>query len=395
MLVDQRFMSKYSRADLAKIDSVSAAAFSHKIRHKQGNKYYEFYEALITKKSLTPDVTFLKTLLRSPLFESVESPNFTFIDLFCGIGGMRLAAEKQGGVCVFSSDSDRFAKLTYMKNFGEIPFGDITKIELADIPEADMLLAGFPCQAFSQAGYRNGFQDTRGTLFFNIEKIIRAKKPKFILLENVKGLVNHDGGKTFAVILEKLRSELGYFVPEPKILNSRNFGVPQNRERIYIVAFRDHSLGRKFCYPTGTPTRRTVDGILEHTVSAKYFLPTSTLRMLENHRKRHHSKGNGFGMQILDPNSVSNSVLVGGMGRERNLIIDFERYKLIPKRDRLHLNPQGIRRLTPREFGRLQGFPEKFAIEVSDSQAYKQFGNSVSIPVVSKVITSILSTKRI
>lgn len=174
-------------------------------------------------------------------FPPVENPKFKFIDLFAGIGGFRLAMQNLGGKCVFTSEWDREAKRTYKANFGERPFGDITKEETkAFIPDGfDLLCAGFPCQAFSIAGKRGGFEDTRGTLFFDVAEIIKRKQPKAIFLENVKGLRNHNGGKTLATILNVLRNDLGYFVPEPQIVNAKDFGVPQNRERIYIVGFRN------------------------------------------------------------------------------------------------------------------------------------------------------------
>ena len=172
-------------------------------------------------------------------FPPVENPKFKFIDLFAGIGGFRLAMQNLGGKCVFTSEWDKDAKRTYKANFGERPFGDITKEETKGfIPDGfDLLCAGFPCQAFSIAGKRGGFEDTRGTLFFDVAEIIKRKQPKAIFLENVKGLRNHNGGKTLATILNVLRNDLGYFVPEPQIINAKDFGVPQNRERIYIVGF--------------------------------------------------------------------------------------------------------------------------------------------------------------
>src|SRR5690625_814758 len=182
-------------------------------------------------------------------FPKKDNPKFTFIDLFAGIGGTRLAFENLGGKCVFSSEIDLYAKKTYHFNYGEIPFGDITKINEKAIPEHDILVAGFPCQAFSIAGRRGGFDDTRGTLFFDIARIIKEKKPKAFFLENVKGLLNHDKGKTINVILNTLRNDLVYFVPDPKIVNASDFGVPQNRERVYIVGFRGDLNVNDFKYP--------------------------------------------------------------------------------------------------------------------------------------------------
>ncbi|WP_262509383.1 DNA cytosine methyltransferase [Vaginella massiliensis] len=184
-------------------------------------------------------------------FLPIDKPKFKFIDLFAGIGGFRLALQNLGGKCVFTSEWDKDAKRTYKANFGETPFGDITKEETKRyIPDNfDVLCAGFPCQAFSIAGKRGGFEDTRGTLFFDVAEIIKRKQPKAIFLENVKGLRNHNGGKTLATILNVLRNDLGYFVPEPEIVNAKDFGVPQNRERIYIVGFHSSTGVNKFNYP--------------------------------------------------------------------------------------------------------------------------------------------------
>src|SRR6218665_2555870 len=187
-------------------------------------------------------------------FPPIENPGFKFIDLFAGIGGFRIALQNLGGKCVFTSEWDERAKKTYQANFGEVPFGDITKQSTKEfIPDGfDILCAGFPCQAFSIAGKRGGFEDTRGTLFFDVAEIIKRKQPKAFFLENVKGLLNHDKGKTLATILNVLREDLGYFVPEPKVLNAKDFGVPQNRERIFIVGFRKDQNITSFEYPLPT-----------------------------------------------------------------------------------------------------------------------------------------------
>lgn len=319
-------------------------------------------------------------------FPAPKNTKFTFIDLFAGIGGMRIAFQNLGGRCVFSSEIDKQAQKTYEINFGEIPQGDITEIKANEIPEHDVLVAGFPCQAFSIAGKRGGFNDTRGTLFFDVARIIKAKQPKAFFLENVKGLTNHRGGKTLATILNVLRNDLGYIVPEPEIMNAKNFGVPQNRERIFIVGFRS-DLGIKeedFSYPEPSDTARTIRDILEkNTVSAKYYLSTKYLECLENHKARNEAKGNGFGYEIKDLDGISNTIVTGGMGRERNLIIDKRLKNFTPVTNiKGEVNRSGIRRMTPREWARLQGFPDTFRIEVSDVNAYKQFGNSVAIPAV-------------
>ena len=210
-------------------------------------------------------------------FPPIENPKFKFIDLFAGIGGFRLAMQNLGGKCVFTSEWDKEAKRTYKANFGERPFGDITKEETkAFIPDGfDLLCAGFPCQAFSIAGKRGGFEDTRGTLFFDVAEIIKRKQPKAIFLENVKGLRNHNGGKTLATILNVLRNDLGYFVPEPQIINAKEFGVPQNRERIYIVGFRNDLGIESFEYPKPTNKKVSFSDIKEKEVPpTKYFLST-------------------------------------------------------------------------------------------------------------------------
>lgn len=319
-------------------------------------------------------------------FPSPENPTFTFIDLFAGIGGIRLAFQNLGGKCVFTSEIDKNAQKTYALNFGEIPYGDITKINENEIPEHDVLAGGFPCQAFSIAGKRGGFDDTRGTLFFDVARIIKAKQPKAFFLENVKGLANHRGGKTLATILNVLRNDLGYTVPEPQIVNAKNFGVPQNRERIFIVGFRaDSGISEKdFSYPAPTDTSGTIKDIIEENpVSAKYYLSTKYLECLKKHKIRNKSKGNGFGYEIKDLNGTSNTLVTGGMGRERNLIIDKRLKDFTPVTHiEGEVNREGIRRLTPREWARLQGFPDNFRIEVADINAYKQFGNSVAIPAV-------------
>lgn len=327
-----------------------------------------------------------------PFLSSTEKYDFNFIDLFAGIGGIRMAFQNVGGKCVFSSEKDKYCKQTYEANYGEVPHGDITKIATDEIPSHDILTGGFPCQAFSIAGKRGGFEDTRGTLFFNVADIIRQKRPKAFLLENVKGLVNHDKGKTLQVILNTLRDDLGYYVPNPQILNAKNFGVPQNRERIYIVGFREDLNINDFTYPTGEMTNKTIKDILEEEeVSVKYYLSNTYLETLEKHKKRHASKGNGFGYQILSYDDIANAIVVGGMGRERNLLIDKRLSDFTPVTNiKGEVNRKYVRKMTPREWARLQGFPEKFRIVVSDTQAYKQFGNSVAIPVVEAIAQSML-----
>lgn len=319
-------------------------------------------------------------------FPAPVNAKFTFIDLFAGIGGMRIAFQNLGGKCVFSSEIDEYAQKTYVLNFGELPAGDITKIDENTIPDHDVLVGGFPCQAFSIAGKRAGFNDTRGTLFFDVARIIKAKQPKAFFLENVKGLTNHRGGKTLETILNVLRNDLGYIVPNPQIMNAKDFGVPQNRERVFIVGFRK-DLGIKaedFKYPLPTDNTKTIKDIMEEKpVSTKYYLSTGYLDCLEKHKARNEAKGNGFGYEIKDTNGISNTIVTGGMGRERNLIIDKRLKDFTPQtKIKGEVNRRGIRRMTPREWARLQGFPDKFLIQVSDVRAYKQFGNSVAIPAI-------------
>ena len=318
-------------------------------------------------------------------FPPKKNPEFTFIDLFAGIGGMRIAFQELNGQCVFSSEWDRFAKVTYRENFGEVPFGDITKIDADKIPKHDVLVAGFPCQAFSIAGFKGGFDDTRGTLFFDVARIIKARRPEAFLLENVKGLAGHDKRRTLSVILRTLREDLGYFVPDPQIINARDFGVPQNRERIFIVGFRNKNSANRFLYPKRLEgAQKTISDIVEDSeVSVKYYLSNQLLRTLIKHRARHEAKGHGFGYEIIPDDGVAHAIVGGGMGRERNLLVDKRLTNFKPITHIIGtVNKKGIRRMTPLEWARLQGFPDKFLIPVSDAQAYKQFGNSVAVPAV-------------
>jgi DNA (cytosine-5)-methyltransferase 1 len=325
-------------------------------------------------------------------FPPVSDPKFTFIDLFAGIGGMRIAFQKLNGQCVFSSEWDEQAKTTYRTNFGEVPYGDITKINEDEIPKHNVLVAGFPCQAFSIAGFKSGFEDTRGTLFFDVARIIKSRKPDAFLLENVKGLVGHDKGRTLEVILRTLREDLGYFVPEPRVMNARDFGVPQHRERIFIVGFKSKAAYNRFSYPKPLKVRKVIADIKEkNVVPVKYYLSAQYLSTLKAHRQRHSDKGNGFGYEVLSDDAIANAIVVGGMGRERNLLIDDRLKEFTPTTNiKGPVNREGIRKMTPREWARLQGFPDRFEIPVSDAQAYKQFGNSVAIPAVHATAKSLL-----
>jgi len=324
-------------------------------------------------------------------FPVPEHPRFTFIDLFAGIGGFRIALQNLGGKCVYSSEFDAKAQESYLANYGEMPFGDITKESTKSyIPQHfDILCGGFPCQAFSLPGHRLGFKDeTRGTLFFEIEAILRKHQPRAFFLENVKGLAIHDKGRTLKTILGHL-DDAGYDVVPPQILNAMDFGVPQHRERIYIIGFRKnlHINTANFHYPepqTKGENRPRFRDVMENEVpSVKYYLSTTYVETLKRHRARHEAAGHGFGYEIIDTDGVANAIVVGGMGRERNLLIDKRLKDFTPITNiKGEVNREGIRRMTPREWARLQGFPDKFKIVVADASAYKQFGNSVAIPAI-------------
>ena len=333
-----------------------------------------------------------------PNFKPKKKLGFTFIDLFAGIGGFRMALQSLGGECVFTSEWEPKAQETYFHNYGDLPFGDITKKSTKDaIPAGfDVLCAGFPCQAFSIAGKRGGFEDTRGTLFFDVAKIIERHRPKAVFLENVKGLVNHRGGKTLDTILNVLKNDLNYIVPKPRIMNAKNFGVPQNRERIFIVGFRKEDYEERaayFNYPKPRKKEVTINDILEENeVSVKYYLSTQYLDTLVKHRQRHAEKGNGFGYEIIPNDGIANAIVVGGMGRERNLVIDKRLKNFTPETHiKGEVNREGIRKMTPREWARLQGFPDDFEFPVADVHAYKQLGNSVAVPAIKATAKQLLS----
>ncbi|WP_312654156.1 DNA cytosine methyltransferase [Proteiniclasticum sp.] len=328
-----------------------------------------------------------------------ESVVLNSIDLFAGIGGIRLGFEQAFGdriKTVYASEWDANAVKTYEMNFKddfEIA-GDITEINEKEIPSFDICLAGFPCQAFSLAGRRLGFDDdykgmARGTLFFDVARICEYHKPKVIFCENVKGLTSHDKGKTFKIILGTL-NELGYTVFH-KVLNSKDFGVPQNRERIYIVAFRNDIAPKIFNLPEKTNDSVVLSDIIEDKiVSVKYYLSNQYLDTLRKHRARHEAKGNGFGYEVRNHNSIAGAIVCGGMGRERNLIIDDRLEDYTPVTHiKGEVNREGIRKMTPREWARLQGFPEDYKLELADVHLYKQLGNSVTVPVIRAIAEKI------
>jgi DNA (cytosine-5)-methyltransferase 1 len=324
--------------------------------------------------------------------------DFSFIDLFAGIGGIRMAFESQGGQCVFTSEWNPYAQKTYLANFplsGHTLEGDITKVDERDVPDHDVLLAGFPCQPFSIAGVSkknalgraHGFADeTQGTLFFDVARIIAAKRPAAFLLENVKNLLSHDKGNTFRVIKRVLEDELGYSVV-CKVVDGAHF-VPQHRERILIVGFRertDFSFG-DLDLAGPRPTMKTIlhpqDGTespeAHYTIGARakvgdrYTLTPKLWDYLQNYAAKHRAAGNGFGFGLVHGDSVART-LSARYYKDGSEILVSQGARKRP------------RRLTPRECARLMGFPDDFVIPVSDTQAYKQFGNSVVVPVVREV----------
>lgn len=405
------FCKKKGRNDLIQLNSDNAkkAVVTHYLHNydNQVSKHFkkeaervikeyikysnEFEETSIVAESAIQQLLFE---VRDVPFPSPDYSKFDFIDLFAGIGGFRIALQNLGGKCVFTSEWDKEAQRTYRANFGEVPFGDITLEQTKKfIPNGfDILCAGFPCQAFSIAGKRGGFEDTRGTLFFDVAEIIKRKQPKAFFLENVKGLRNHDKGKTLETILNVLRNDLGYYVPDPQVINARDFGVPQNRERIYIVGFHKSTKVSQFEYPTSIDSKVKFSDVREKNVPAtKYYLSTQYLQTLHNHKSRHASKGNGFGFEIIPDSGIANAVVCGGMGRERNLVIDKRIKDFTPTTHiKGEVNREGIRKMTPREWARLQGFPDNFVIPVADASAYKQFGNSVAVPAIQATAEKII-----
>lgn len=301
--------------------------------------------------------------------------DFTFIDLFAGIGWIRMGFEWFWGECVFSSEWDEYSKKTYQANYWEIPHWDITKIEPSEIPSFNVLLAWFPCQPFSQAGLKKWFEDMRWTLFFNIAKIVEYHKPEVVFLENVKNLAGHDKGNTLKVILSTLEG-LGYKVFH-KILNAKDFWVPQNRARIYIIWFKNHNVN--FNFPTWAWGETKLGDILENSVDQKYTISDKLWSWHQRRKIEHKEKWNGFWYSIFDHNSKYTSTISARYYKDWS--------EILVKQD--GKNP---RKLTPREAARLQGFPDTFQIPVSDARAYKQFWNSVAVPVIKALAREILKS---
>lgn len=359
------------------------------------------------------------------------------IDLFAGIGGIRKGFELTNDVeIVLSAEIDKYACETYKHLYGDNPLNDVTSEEFKEKvmkTDYDILLGGFPCQAFSIAGKKEGFKDaTRGTLFFEIADILDRTKPKAFLLENVEGLITHKSGATFKTILEVLVLDLGYKVVGVKeqdgkliyekssfVRNSKNFGIPQNRPRTYIVGFRKDIIPNGYEFnelPVGRDDLdiyRNLNDLLETNVDDKYYVASGYLETLKNHKANHKAKGNGFGYQVVNSpeieNPISNTILAtGGSGKERNLIYDFKEgiSGKVVKGKKTPLNSEGIRHMTPTEWGKLQGFINyafkdkngvdtfSFPENMSDAQKYKQFGNSVTIAVIEMIARYMVNNLR-
>jgi len=364
--------------------------------HKNGVSQYfkpnaiEYLSELHEQNNIAsePDFQYYLPIEWDVPFPPPKNPTFSFIDLFAGIGGIRMAYQNIGGKCVFSSEWDKYSKQTYEANFGEVPFGDITQIPEEKIPDHDILLGGFPCQPFSIAGVskkkslgrEHGFLDkTQGTLFFDIARIIKTKQPKAFMLENVKNLVSHDKKKTFKVITEVLK-ELGYSL-HYKVLDGKYY-VPQHRERIIIVGFKKSIFKGKetFEFPQPDEANFALKDILLPKVDNKYTLSDKLWNYLQEYKKKHQAKGNGFGFGLTNLEGISRTMSARYYKDGAEI--------LIPQKGK---NP---RRLTPRECARLQGFPDNFLIPVSDNQAYRQFGNSVVTPLIEAVGKNIVKELR-
>lgn len=317
-----------------------------------------------------------------------KNKNFTFVDLFAGVGGFRIGLEKNGGKCIFSSEWDKNSQLTYATNFGSYPDGDITKIDEKKVPKHNILCGGFPCQAFSISGSKKGFEDTRGTLFFDVARIVKQTKPDVVFLENVKNFAKHDDGKTLIKITDTLK-ELDYNVFH-KILKSSDYGVPQARERIYIVAFHKRTKVQDFNYPDPIKKTIVVRDIIESEKpeSAKIIKRNDVVFKNKEHKDKSRkpdrigtiSKG-GQGERIYSINSAGITLSAYGGG--------------VASKTGAYLVGKTIRKLSPRECARMQGFPEDFEIPVSTTLAQKQFGDSVSVPVIELITENILEALNI
>jgi len=308
-----------------------------------------------------------------------------FIDLFCGIGGFRLAFEKAGGRCVFSSDWDKYSQQTYAANFGELPHGDLRAVSSAEVPPHEILCGGFPCQPFSLAGVSkkislgraHGFDDERqGNLFFEIARLLHHHRPAAFVLENVKNLASHDKGRTFEVIYNTLTEELGYEVHH-KIIDAKPW-LPQHRERIFLIGFREPTA---FEFPHPPKAGPTLASILDPHPPEKYTLSDKLWQYLQDYAAKHAALGNGFGCSVFDGGGVARTLSARYYKDGSEILIS-------------QGDGRNPRRLTPRECARLMGYPDTFKIEVSDMQAYRQFGNSVAVPVVSALAAQVMQALR-
>ena len=333
-----------------------------------------------------PNFNLFQNTLPKKSWEKEKQSAFAFIDLFAGIGGFRIALESLGGKCVFSSEWDENSQQTYSQNFNETPEGDITKIKEKDIPSHNILCAGFPCQAFSISGKRLGFKDTRGTLFFDIVRIAKGLQPEVLFLENVKNLTRHDNGKTIQTI-KKTLNEINYD-PFLKVLRSSDYGVPQARERVYIIAFRKNLNIKNFNFPKSTKKIKTVKNILEKEKMVKNtYINRPDIKITKKEEN------------VLDPRRPLQigQINNGGQG-ERIYSINAAGITLsaygggAASKTGAYLVNGKIRKLTPRECARMQGFPEDFEPHQMQNVAYKQFGNSVSVPVIKSVFKKIIKT---
>ncbi|AFT76668.1 DNA-cytosine methyltransferase [Alteromonas macleodii str. 'Black Sea 11'] len=354
----------YCNPDIFSPEALKTSAISLLKEPRLYESREQFYDVVFSQLSLKP----------------VLNPEFRFIDLFAGIGGVRLGFQQNGGACVFSSEYDRAAQKTYKDNHGELPFGDITKVNEIEIPDHDVLLAGFPCQPFSNAGVsarnavgkQHGFLcDTQGTLFFDVMRVIDAKKPKVVFLENVRNLERHDQGRTFQTIQNTIK-ESGYKFSY-KVIDSSTV-VPQRRIRCYMVAVRN-DISSNFSFPDFTGESKPLKTILEKEVDDKFTISDKLWQGHINRTKRNLERGTGFTAHTADLNKPSNTIVAryGKDGKEC----------LIPQEGK---NP---RLLTPKECSKLQGFPDSFIIPAAKTPAYKQFGNSVVVPVIEKIANRI------
>ena len=360
------------------------------LEQKKESKKEEITDEYVTKVAEAPAAYGLFSDFFNVPFPDPKEPRFTFIDLFAGMGGFRLAMQAQGGKCVFSSEWNKYAQKTYLANFGEMPFGDITKeMTKSYIPRNfDVLCAGFPCQPFSIAGVskkkslgrETGFKDkTQGTLFFDVVDIINRHRPKAFFLENVKNLMSHDKGNTFKVIkgaLEELRYSLHYLVMDGQTY------VPQHRERIMIVGFdQDLFHGKEqFAFPEQKQSTRSIKEILDPNIDEKYTLSDKLWSYLQNYAEKHRAKGNGFGFGMVDLNGISRTLSARYYKDGSEILIPQTGGK----------NP---RRLSPRECARLMGYPDEYRLnQVSDVQAYRQCGNSVVVPLITAVSEQLVKT---